>query len=59
MEDPTLLDGTWLSSDVMLLTPPPISVSAPDYKKVYLKSANEAYLLFSMIYYTQVSALST
>jgi hypothetical protein len=59
MEDSTLLDGTWLFSDIMLLTPPPILVSVLDYKKVYLKSAQEAHSMFSMTYYIEVSVLST
>jgi hypothetical protein len=52
MEDSTLLDGTWLFSDVMLLTVPSILVSVLDYKQVYLKSANQTHLVFSIIYYT-------
>ena len=51
MEDSTLLDGTWLFSDVMLLTPPPILVSVLDCKQVYLKSANKAYFTSSMLDY--------
>ena len=59
MEDPTLLGGTWLFSDVMLLTPPPILASVLDCKKVYQKSVNERHLVFSMVYRTQVDVFST
>jgi hypothetical protein len=59
MEDSTLLGGTWLFSDVMLLTPPPILASVLDCKKVYQKSVNERHLVFSVIYHTQVGVLST
>ena len=59
MEDSTLLGGTELCSDVMLLTPPPILASVLDCKKVYQKSVNERHLVFSVIYHTQVGVLST
>jgi len=59
MEDPTLLGGTWLFSDVMLLTPPPTFASILDCKKVYQKSFNEMHLAFSVIYRTQMGGLST
>ena len=59
MEDSTLLDGTRLFSDVMLLTPPPILASVLDCKKVYQKSVSERHLVFSVIYHTQVGVLST
>ena len=58
MEDSTLLGGTWLFSDVMLLTPPPILASVLDCKKVYQKSFNEMHLAFSVIYHTQMGVLS-
>jgi hypothetical protein len=59
MEDSTLLDGTWLFFDVILLAPPPILVSVLDCKQVYQKRANEIYLAFSMIYHTKAGVLST
>jgi hypothetical protein len=59
MEDSTLLGGTWLFSDVTLLTSPPILASELDCKKVYQKSVNERHLVFSVIYHTQVDVLST
>ena len=58
MEDSTLLGGTWLFSDVMLLTPPPILVPTLDCKKVYQKSVNDRHLVFFMIYRTQVGVFS-
>jgi hypothetical protein len=59
MEDSTLLGGTWLFSDVMLLTPPPTLVSVLDCKKLYQKSFNEMHLVFSVTYHTQMGVLST
>ena len=59
MEDSTLLGGTWLFSDVMLLTPPPTLVSVLDCKKLYQKSFNEMHLAFSVTYHTQMGVLST
>jgi hypothetical protein len=58
MEDSTLLDGTWLFFDVILLAPPPILVSVLDCKKLYQKRANEMYLAFSMTYRTQAGVLT-
>jgi hypothetical protein len=57
MEDPTFLSGTWLFSDVMLLTPPPILGVVREFKKIILRSSKKTHMKFSVICHTHVSAL--
>jgi len=54
MEDPTLLGGTWLCSDVMLLTSPPTLVSVLDCKKVYQKSVSKTHIKHFIVYYIKI-----